>query len=132
MSQETRSTRLYQSMVRPHLLMGGERSATLLNGGAAITIYFLTLSIPGIIAGVLTFTAVQTVLRILARQDPQMISIVFRARKWQDYYPDAPSLDAPVRVIPVEKSQQASIWNQILSRFAKKDRKHAEPAGIPE
>lgn len=114
----TRQVRLYQSLVRPHLLMGAERTATLWNGVAAVVIYFLTLSLPGIIAAVVCFSIVQTILRLMAKQDAQLIEVVRRARKWQDFYADGPTLDARYREIPSE--QKISPWNQVLSRFVQR------------
>lgn len=111
----TRQVRLYQSMVRPHLMMGGERTATLFNALAAVGIYFLTLSLPGILAALVSFTIVQTILRLMAKQDPQLIAIVSRARKWQDFYGDGPTLDAKYREIP--SFQKVSPVNQWISRF---------------
>ncbi|EGQ60422.1 hypothetical protein GGI1_00325, partial [Acidithiobacillus sp. GGI-221] len=35
----TRQVRLYQSLVRPHLLMGAERTATMYNAGFAMLVY---------------------------------------------------------------------------------------------
>lgn len=115
MADGTRQVRLYQSMVRPHLIMGAERSATMMNALAALVIYFLTLSLPGIIAALVCFTLVQTILRVMAKNDAQLIEIVNRARKWQDFYADGPTLDAAYRDIPTD--HKISPWNQLLSRF---------------
>lgn len=111
----TRQVRLYQSLVRPHLMMGAERAATAWNAGAAVAIYFLTMSVPGIIAAVLSFSIIQTILRIMAKNDAQMIEVVARARKWQDFYTDGATLDANVRDIP--SAHKISPINQALSRL---------------
>lgn len=111
----TRQVRLYQSLVRPHLMMGAERTATMWNAGAALAIYFLTLNIPGIIAAVLSFSIVQTILRIMAKNDAQMLEVVSRARKWQDFYSDGATLDAKLREIP--SGHRISPINQALSRL---------------
>jgi type IV secretion system protein VirB3 len=124
----TRQAPLYQSLVRPHLLMGAERGATMLNAGIAILIYFLTMSVPGIIIAVLWFSIIQTILRLLAKSDHQLIEIVQRARKWQDFYADGATLDARYRDIPMQ--QKISPINKAISHFVtvkggKKDEKHA-------
>ena len=111
----TRQVRLYQSLVRPHLMMGAERTATLWNAGAALAIYFLTMSVPGIIAAVLSFSIIQTILRIMAKNDAQMLEVVSRARKWQDFYTDSATLDANVREIP--SGHKISPINRGLSRL---------------
>lgn len=96
----TRRARLYQSLVRPHLLMGAERTATMYNAGFAMLIYFFTLSLPGIVVAVVLFVVVQAVLQHLAKADAQMIAVVSRARKYQTFYGDAATLDADYRDIP--------------------------------
>ncbi|MBU2788240.1 hypothetical protein HFQ13_08490 [Acidithiobacillus sp. VAN18-1] len=92
---------MYQSLVRPHLLMGAERGATMINAVFAMGVYFFTLSIPGIIVAVSLFVLVQAVLRHLAKSDAQMIALVQRARKYQSFYGDSASLDAKYREIPI-------------------------------
>lgn len=120
----TRQVRLYQSLVRPHLIMGAERQATIYNAFSAMIIYFMTMNVPGIIAAVLSFSIVQTILRILAKNDAQLIEIVARARKWQDVYKDSASIFAPTKEIP--STQEISVINQALSLFIrKKETKHA-------
>lgn len=90
----------------------------MMNAVAALVIYFLTLSLSGIIAALVCFTLVQTILRLLAKQDAQLIGIVSRARKWQDFYADSPTLDAKYRDIPTD--HKVSPWNQVISRFVQK------------
>jgi len=72
----TRQVRLYQSLVRPHLLMGAERTATMYNAGFAMLVYFFTLSIPGAVIAVLLFMLIQAVLQHLAKSDAQMLSLI--------------------------------------------------------
>ena len=91
---------MYQSLVRPHLLMGAERQATLLNAGFAMLVYFFTMSLPGIVVAVALFSITQAVLQHLAKNDAQMIAIVQRSRKYQPFYGDGASLDAPYRDVP--------------------------------
>jgi len=95
-----REVRLYQSLVRPHLLMGAERAATMANAFFAGMVYFLTMSLPGAIIAVSLFTVTQVVLKILAKNDAQMIAVVSRSRKYQSFYGDGANLDALYRDIP--------------------------------
>jgi len=113
----TRQVRLYQSLVRPHLLMGAERTATMYNAGFAMLVYFFTLSIPGIVIAVTLFILVQAVLQHLARSDAQMIAVVNRSRKYQTFYGDGATLDAEYREIP--NPHPISPTTRLLSWVAK-------------
>ncbi|MEY2340949.1 VirB3 family type IV secretion system protein [Acidithiobacillus sp. IBUN Pt1247-S3] len=119
----TRQVRLYQSLVRPHLVMGAERTATMYNAVFAMVVYFLTMSIPGIIVAVSLFILVQAVLMRLAKSDAQMIGLVQRARKYQTFYGDAATLDAKYREIP--QSQTTAPTTKLLSMLSRKGTKHA-------
>ncbi|MBU2791327.1 hypothetical protein HF288_13810 [Acidithiobacillus caldus] len=91
---------MYQSLVRPHLLMGAERTATMYNAGFAMLVYFFTLSIPGAVIAVLLFMLIQAVLQHLAKSDAQMIAVVNRSRKYQTFYGSGATLEAGYREIP--------------------------------
>lgn len=119
----TRQVRLYQSLVRPHLVMGAERTATLYNAVFAMVVYFLTMSISGIIVAVSLFVLVQAVLQRLAKADAQMIGLVQRARKYQTFYGDAATLDAKYREIP--QPQTTAPATKLLSMLSRKGTKHA-------
>jgi type IV secretory pathway TrbD component len=108
---------LYQSLVRPHLLMGAERQATLLNAGFAMLVYFFTMSLPGIVVAVVLFSITQAVLQHLAKNDSQMIAIVQRSRKYQPFYGDGASLDAPYRDVP--QFHPVAPTTKLLSWFTK-------------
>ncbi|WP_241799190.1 VirB3 family type IV secretion system protein [Acidithiobacillus caldus] len=112
-----REVRLYQSLVRPHLLMGAERQATLLNAGFAMLVYFFTMSLPGIVVAVVLFSITQAVLQHLAKNDAQMIAIVQRSRKYQPFYGDGASLDAPYRDVP--QFHTVAPTTKLLSWFTK-------------
>ncbi|UTV80048.1 VirB3 family type IV secretion system protein [Acidithiobacillus sp. YTS05] len=124
----TRQVRLYQSLVRPHLLMGAERQATFYNATFAIFVYFFTLSIPGALVAVALFAAVQVILQQLAKRDAQMIALISRSRKYQTVYADGATLDAEYRDIP--QSHKPSPVGRVLSFFLRSGAKaHAEHQG---
>ncbi|AEK57828.1 hypothetical protein A5904_05695 [Acidithiobacillus caldus] len=108
---------MYQSLVRPHLLMGAERQATLLNAGFAMLVYFFTMSLPGIVVAVVLFSITQAILQHLAKNDSQMIAIVQRSRKYQPFYGDGASLDAPYRDVP--QFHTVAPTTKLLSWFTK-------------
>lgn len=124
-----REVRLYQSLVRPHLLMGAERRGTMWNAVFAMMVYFFTMSIPGIIVAVVLFVAAQAVLQMLAKNDAQMIDVVMRSRKYQPFYGDAASLDAPYRDIP--QTQSPSLTAKLLSRMTAKKKPAKNTEGEP-
>jgi type IV secretion system protein VirB3 len=127
----TRQVRLYQSLVRPHLLMGAERTATMYNAGFAMLVYFFTLSIPGIAIAATLFVLVQAVLQHLAKSDAQMIAVVNRSRKYQPFYGDGATLDGAYRDIPDPHPIPAT--TRILSWAAKLGaKKHVEHQRIPQ
>lgn len=119
----TRQVRLYQSLVRPHLVMGAERTATFTNAVFAMVVYFLTMSIPGILVAVSLFVLVQAVLTRLAKADAQMIGLVQRARKYQTFYGDGGTLDAKYREIP--QPQPLAPTTRLLSLLSRKGTQHA-------
>jgi len=126
----TRQVRLYQSLVRPHLLMGAERQAVMIAAAVATVIYFFTLSVPGLIVAVTLFALALAVLRRLAAADPQMIAVVRRGRKHQAFYGDGATLDAPWRDIP--QPQAIPPTTKLLSVLAGKGNKHAEHQGVSQ
>lgn len=95
-----REVRLYQSLVRPHLLMGAERTATMANAFFAMMVYFFTMSIPGVVITLALFSVTQAVLQHLAKNDAQMTAVVSRSRKYQPFYGDGATLNAEYRDIP--------------------------------
>lgn len=123
-----RRVKLYQSLIRPHLLMGAERTAVLLNAAVAILVYFLTLSIPGIFIAIGLFTVVQAVLILLAKNDHQMIAILGRSKKYQPFYGDGSHLAAPYRPIPAPPDP---IAQKVVSLFNKRG-KNAKHQGISQ
>ena len=90
----TRQVVLHASLVRPKLLMGGERRAVLYNYGGGFALFMLTRSVPGLVAAVVLCAIVQGVLVVLAKRDPQSLQVNYRSMKYQAFYPSAASIDA--------------------------------------
>ena len=90
----TRQVVLHASLVRPKLLMGGERRAVLCNYGGGFALFMLTRSVPGLVAAVVLCAIVQGVLVVLAKRDPQSLQVNYRSMKYQAFYPSAASIDA--------------------------------------
>ena len=94
MSDGTRQVVLHASLIRPRLLMGGERQAVIWNFGAAFMLVMLTRTLPGIIAAVVISAVVQGILVALAKRDVQALEVNSRNLKYQHFYGTAQTLDA--------------------------------------
>lgn len=114
---EPRRAVLRQSLVRPTLLVGGERRATVLNFGMAFLIILVTRSVAGLLIAVFLAGLVQAILKVMAKQDSQMIETASRHLKYQHFYPSASGLDAEPS--KPQHSEKVSPISLILSRFVK-------------
>lgn len=114
---EPRRVAVRQSLVRPLLLVGGERRATVINFAIAIVIVLITRSLIGILVAVFLAGLVQAMLKVLAKKDPQSLETVSRHLKYQHFYPAASSLAAePSRPRHEERVSPVSL---ILAKFVK-------------
>jgi type IV secretory pathway TrbD component len=85
---------LHASLIRPRLLLGGERTAVLYNYGGGFALFMLTRSVPGLIAAVVLCAIVQAILVALAKRDPQSLQVNYRSMKYQAFYANAASIVA--------------------------------------
>lgn len=90
----TRQVGVHHGLIRPKLLMGGERQAVIYNFGFGFALIMLTRSLIGIILAVVFCSIIQGVLVALAHRDHQMIGVVKRSLKYQKFYDTAQTLDA--------------------------------------
>lgn len=89
MSTETRRVPVHQSLLRPNLLAGGERTLSLLNGAISAALVF---GVPGIaskVAGIAFGMAAQWILVLVARRDPQAMDVYRRHIRIEKFYPAA-------------------------------------------
>lgn len=106
MVQEANHTRLepiHAALVRPKLLAGAERQAVVYNGLFGFLLVMLTRSLPGIIAAVVLCSIIQGILVALAKRDPQSLGVTGRSLKYQQFYGTAPTLDAELAEVHVQK-----------------------------
>ena len=130
--ETTRQVVLHQSLVRPRLLAGGERQATILNFGAAFALVIITRTLWGIGAAIVLSSIAQGVLVALAKRDAQALEVTNRSIKYQKFYDSAANLDVEPHKPHVER--QAPVEHLVFwarSVFSKKGNpKHAEHSGI--
>jgi type IV secretory pathway TrbD component len=121
----TRSVVLHAALIRPRLLMGGERQAVIYNFGAAFALVMITRTLPGIIAAVVISALVQGVLVALAKRDPQSLQVNGRNLKYQHFYATAASIEA--RPAEAHVTRQAPIEYLIFAfQSLIKGKKHAQ------
>lgn len=90
---------LHQSLIRPLLLGGAERTLALLNGVVSAGLIFGIGSWQAAVLGVAFAFVVHWGLVELAKKDTQFFDIYRRHIQYQDYYPAQASHDAPAPLI---------------------------------
>lgn len=99
----TRSVPVHHGLLRPKLLMGGERQAVIYNFTFGFLLIMVTLNLYGIITAVVLCSIVQGVLAVLANRDTQTIDVTSRHLKYQHFYGDGQTLDAEPSKAHVQK-----------------------------
>ncbi len=94
-----RTVVLHQSLIRPLLLGGAERTLALLNGVMASGLIFGIGSWQAGVLGVFFAVGVHWGLVQLAKKDTQFFDIYKRHVQYQDYYPAQASHSAPAPLI---------------------------------
>lgn len=121
----TRSVPIHHGLLRPKLLMGGERQAVIYNGVFGFLLVMVTLNLYGVIAAVVLCSIIQAVLVLLANRDTQAIEVTSRHLKYQHFYGDGQTLDAEPSRTHVQKQapiEQLFFW---LRTVFMKGKKHA-------
>lgn len=90
---------LHQSLVRPLLLGGAERSLAMINGVISAGLIFGIGSWQAAVLGVVFAFVVHWGLVQLAKKDTQFFDIYRRHIQYQDYYPPQASPSAPAPLI---------------------------------
>lgn len=90
----TRIIPVHHGLLRPKLLMGGERQAVIYNFLGGFLLVMVTLSLYGVIAAGVLCSIIQAVLVLLANRDTQAIEVTSRHLKYQHFYGDGQTLDA--------------------------------------
>lgn len=94
-----RKVPLHQSLIRPILLGGAERTLAMLNGVISAGLIFGIGSWQAAVLGVVFALVVHWFLVQLANNDTQFFDIYRRHIQYQDYYPAQACHSAPVPII---------------------------------
>lgn len=94
-----RTVVLHQSLIRPLLLGGAERTLAMLNGVISSALIFGIGSWQAALLGVIFAVVVHWGLVQLAKKDTQFFDIYRRHVQYQDYYPAQASHTAPAPLI---------------------------------
>jgi type IV secretion system protein TrbD len=86
---QTRRIPIHQSLLRPNLLAGGERSLTLNNATLAAALVFGVGTIPAIATGAVVFVLFQWCLKMMAKRDPQAFDTYRRHIHHSKFHPAA-------------------------------------------
>jgi type IV secretion system protein TrbD len=78
--------RIHRALSRPNLLMGADRELVLLTGLMAVILIFVVLTIYSAVFGVLVWTLVLGVLRLMAKADPMMRRVYLRHVSYRQHY----------------------------------------------
>jgi len=90
---------LHQSLIRPILLGGAERTLALLNGVVSAGLIFGIGSWQAAVLGAVFAVVVHWGLVELAKKDTQFFDIYRRHIQYQDYYPAQANYNAPAPLI---------------------------------
>lgn len=113
----TRQVGVHHGLIRPKLLMGGERQAVIYNFGFGFVLVMITESLYGIIAAVVICGLVQGILTALAKRDHQMLGVVGRSMKYQKFYDTGQTLDAEPSEAHIQSQapvEQLVYWAQSI------------------
>jgi len=96
---ELRTVVLHQSLIRPLLLGGAERTLAMINGVISSALIFGIGSWQAAVLGVIFAVVVHWLLVQLAKKDTQFFDIYKRHLQYQDYYPAQACHTAPPPII---------------------------------
>ncbi len=96
---EQRKVVLHQSLIRPILLGGAERTLALMNGVVAAGMVFGIGSWQAAVMGIVFALVVHSILVQLAKKDSQFFDVYKRHIQYQDYYPAQASQSALAPIV---------------------------------
>ena len=122
-AEHTRRLPLHPSLTKPMLVAGGEREAT-------FALWFVCLSIPVLVSlwfipvGLIVGGVGQSLLRTLAKHDPQSFGVVRRHWSQQSVYLGGASAYAPVQYKAPKEQTQSAASGGVLKALANLMRKN--------
>jgi type IV secretion system protein TrbD len=84
---ELRRTPIPRALHRPNLFLGGERELVLITAVICAGVAVSSLNLPAIVAGLLIWSVLIGLFRMMAKADPMMSRVYLRQLHAQSYYP---------------------------------------------
>ncbi len=82
-----KAVKIHSALNKPNLLMGAERELILLVGLFSAMMVFIAMTWQTFIVGIIMWVILSTLLRMMAKADPQMSKIYLRHLKYNGFYP---------------------------------------------
>jgi len=82
-----KAVKIHSALNKPNLLMGAERELILLVGLFSAMMVFIAMTWQTFIVGIIMWVILSTLLRMMAKADPQMSKIYLRQLKYNGFYP---------------------------------------------
>jgi type IV secretion system protein VirB3 len=91
-----REVAIHQSLIRPHLLLGGDRELVLFSALIAVALVFTVATWWSIVAGMVFWLVAAAVLSRMGKADPKLRHVYLCHLRYRAFYP-AKSLPSAVR-----------------------------------
>jgi type IV secretion system protein VirB3 len=79
-------SRIHRALSRPNLLLGADRELVLMTGLAAVILIFVVLTWFSVMLGLLVWSGIVGILRMMAKIDPMMRQVYLRHIRYQPRY----------------------------------------------
>ncbi|CAM5273342.1 hypothetical protein AFEL58S_00105 [Afipia felis] len=79
-------SRIYRALSRPNLLLGADRELVLMTGLAAVILIFVVLTWFSVMLGLLVWSGIVGILRMMAKVDPMMRHVYLRHIRYRPHY----------------------------------------------
>ncbi|MBN9581123.1 MAG: conjugal transfer protein TrbD [Afipia sp.] len=79
-------SRIHRALSRPNLLLGADRELVLMTGLAAVILIFVVLTWFSVLLGLLVWSGIVGVLRMMAKLDPMMRHVYLRHIRYRSHY----------------------------------------------
>ena len=78
--------RIHRALSRPSLLLGADRELVLMTGLAAVILIFVVLTWFSVLLGLLVWSGIVGILRMMAKADPMMRHVHLRHIRYRPHY----------------------------------------------
>lgn len=79
-------SRIHRALSRPNLLLGADRELVLMTGLAAVILIFVVLTWFSVMLGLLVWSGIVGILRMMAKLDPMMRHVYLRHIRYRPHY----------------------------------------------